>query len=183
MQFSWGNRNSIGFPGRKLFGLFPGTVAARPDAMIKSPNLRYLKDMSTKRAIWLANAALLILSSAALIRIAAKDGLGSFDFHCFWYGGNLIWQGTDPYRAFIEKQKVELPINYIDSVTVEEGPIDPFDRQCAPGNAAPVLFFLYPLARLSWEAAHNTWFILNILFAVMIGGIPLKDSRPVGCIE
>lgn len=133
--------------------------------------------IGTKRILLVVNGVLLLVTSAALTRIWTKNGLGSFDFHCFWYGGNLIWQGTDPYRAFMEKQKVMLPITYLDGTTVREGPIDPFDRQCVPGNTAPVVFLLSPLARFSWDTAHRIWRILNIIFSVAIGWILLRILR------
>jgi len=133
--------------------------------------------IGTKRILLVVNVALLLVTSAALTRIWTKNGLGSFDCDCFWYGGNLIWQGTDPYRAFMEKQKVILPITYLDGTTVREGPIDPFDRQCVPGNTAPVVFLLSPLARFSWDTAHRIWRILNIIFSVAIGWILLRILR------
>jgi hypothetical protein len=127
-----------------------------------------------KRALWLVNIALLIIASSALLRILTKESPRSFDFHCFWYGGNLVWQGENPYRAFIEKRKVTLPITYMDGATVQQGPIDPFDIQCVPGNSAPVVFLLAPLARFSWDTAHNAWFILNVLFSIAMVWTLLK---------
>ena len=117
---------------------------------------------------------LMLLAVAAVARIYSKEGNGFFDFHCFWYGGNHIWQGTDPYRAFLGKEEVVLPVCYLDGVTVKEGPIDPFNVQCAPGNTAPVVFLLSPLARYSWQTASSIWFALNTLFSLAIGCVLLK---------
>jgi hypothetical protein len=124
-----------------------------------------------RKWILLVEMALLVMAAAAIVRAFTNEGLGSFDFHCFWYGGNHIWQGTDPYRAFLERKDVALPVSYLDGVVVREGGIEPFSVKCAPGNTAPVVFLLSLLARLSWSTARTTWLFLNIAFALGIGWI------------
>ena len=127
----------------------------------------------TKRLIVILNAALALMAAAALVRMFTKGGV-SFDFHCYYQAGNFIWQGADPYRAFLERKDVDLPLRYLDGVTVTEGAIDPFRARCVAGNTAPTVFLLAPLARFSWDTAHTIWRLLNVLLAFSIAGILLK---------
>jgi hypothetical protein len=135
---------------------------------------------------WLAlilNATLAVLAAASLVRVFTKSE-GSFDFHCYYYAGNLIWQGSDPYRAFLEHKEVDLPIAYLDGVTVAEGKIDPFRARCVAGNTAPMVFLLSPLARFSWDPASTIWRVLNTLLALAVGWILLKIlGRKIATLE
>jgi hypothetical protein len=117
---------------------------------------------------------LLSVAVGAVVRIYAKQGMQFLDFYSFWYGGNLIRQGTDPYRAFLNKEKVCLPVSYLDGVTIKEGEIGPFKMQLVPGNTAPVVFLLTPLAHFSWNTAKTVWYALNVVFSIAIGWILLK---------
>ena len=53
----------------------------------------------SRRLILLIQLALLVMAVAAVIRFFNKSGLNSFDFHCFWYGGNHIWRRYDYVAA------------------------------------------------------------------------------------
>jgi hypothetical protein len=130
--------------------------------------------MKARSLIVIINIALLIITVVVLIRLFTKNVVPGFDFHCFWNGGNFIWQGTDPYQAFLDKKKVTLPVRYLDGVVVREGPIDPFTEQCVPGNTSPVVFLLAPLARFSWDTALTIWTTINLILAFAIGCLLLK---------
>jgi hypothetical protein len=119
-------------------------------------------------------ALLFLIAVAAVIRIFSKDVNGPYDFHCFWNGGNFIWQGTDPYRAFLDKLEVRLPLRYLDGITITEGPIHPFKVSCVPGNTAPVVFLISPLARFSWPTASRIWNIVNLLLSIAVVWILLE---------
>jgi hypothetical protein len=130
--------------------------------------------MKARSLIVIINIALLIITVVVLVRLLTKNISPGYDFHCFWYGGNLIWQSTDPYKAFLEKQKVTLPVRYLDGVVVREGPIDPFAEQCVPGNTAPIVFLLAPLARYSWVTALTIWSTINLILAFATVWVLLK---------
>src|SRR5215208_1804242 len=59
---------------------------------------------------------------------------GATDFHQFWYAGHFIFQGRDPYQAFFAEQQPDLPVHYLDGVTVNQYPVAQPTLEVAPSN-------------------------------------------------
>ncbi len=81
-------------------------------------------------------AAIYAVSVAAYLFNETGKPLGSRDYHQFWYAGQFIIQERDPYEAFFDGEKPNLPIHYADGVTVSQYPV----AQARPGDHT----FQYP---------------------------------------
>ena len=100
--------------------------------------------------------------------------LGSRDFHQFWYAGHFIIQERDPYEAFFEGQKPNLPIHYADGVTVSRYPVAQADLEITPSNTPAMLLILTPFSYLSWETAKWVFLFINILLMLVTGWLALR---------
>ena len=65
-------------------------------------------------------AAIYAVSVAAYLFNETGKPLGARDYHQFWYAGQFIIQERDPYEAFFDGERPNLPIHYVDGVTVSQ---------------------------------------------------------------
>src|SRR5215216_412243 len=106
------------------------------------------------------------LAVAAYIFIETGKPLGSRDFHQFWYAGNFIIQGRDPYEAYFADAKPNLPIRYLNGVTVDEYPVAQPELAIIPSNTPVMLLLLTPFSFFSWNVAK--WLVLSVNLILML---------------
>lgn len=103
---------------------------------------------------------------------------GSLDFHSFWFYGHFVWQGTNPYDAFVQGKDPTLPIHYWDGETITQLPVAQTGLGKTPTNTAPMVLLLSFFSRWSWDVAKWGWFICNLLAMVAVPWIALQTISP-----
>jgi hypothetical protein len=116
------------------------------------------------------------------IFIETQTPEGARDFHQFWYAGQFIIQGRDPYEAFFAGEQPALPIAYLDGVVVDRYPVGQPDLEITPSNTPAMLLLLSPLAYLSWANAKLAFLFINILLMLLtailiVRRIPFADVK------
>jgi hypothetical protein len=119
-------------------------------------------------------AALYAISVAAYLITETGKPLGSRDYHQFWYAGQFILQRRDPYEAFFNGEKPNLPIRYADGVTVRQYPVAQYDLETTPSNTPTMLLLLTPLAYFSWWTAKWSFLVLNIILMLATGWLAIR---------
>lgn len=107
------------------------------------------------------------IAAMAYIFIETGKPLGARDFHQFWYAGQFIIQGHDPYAAFFAGEQPDLPIAYIDGVIVDRYPVAQARLEITPSNTPAMLLLLTPLAFFSWTTAKFIFMFINILLMLI----------------
>jgi len=108
--------------------------------------MRYWK---TILIVVLAVYALAVLS---YVVFGTLDSQGATDFHQFWYAGQFILRGQDPYQAFFAG--VSLPMR-------QPG------LEITPSNSPLLLLVLSLLSFLAWPVAKIVWLLLNLPLACL----------------
>jgi len=108
--------------------------------------------------------------------------LGSRDFHQFWYAGQFIRQGHDPYQAFFASEEPRLPIYYVDGVVVNQYPVAQSDLEITPSNTPAMLLVLTPLSFFSWQTAKWIFLAINLVLVLITGWLALR-CIPLGDIK
>lgn len=117
---------------------------------------------------WVLSAIFVGLSIYVLISFSITisntlSRTGGTDLFTYWRINHFIRQGEDPYKAFLAKSEIRLPVKYINGHVVTSHPLAETDEeQKLPGNSPPVLFLLLPLSFLSWTTAKVVWLIVSI---------------------
>lgn len=112
-------------------------------------------------------AGIYAIAVMAYIFIETGKPLGARDFHQFWYAGQFIIQGRDPYQAFFAGEPPALPIAYLDGVVVSRYPVAQPGLEITPSNTPFMLLLLTPLAYFSWEDAKTGFMLINLLLLLM----------------
>ena len=117
-----------------------------------------------------------IYAVAVMAYIVNETGkpLGSRDFHQFWYAGQFIIQGRDPYAAYFAGEQPKLPIHYLDGVTVDHYPVAQGDLAIIPSNTPMMLLLLTPFSYFSWNTAKWIFLIINLILMVITGWLVLR---------
>ena len=95
----------------------------------------------------------MVLYSVISLGRAVARGLGPVggqDFHSYWYSGHFVRQGQDPYRAFFDREKPNVPINYLDGAVTRELPVARSGLCKTPANTAPLVLLLSLFSLFSW---------------------------------
>jgi hypothetical protein len=108
------------------------------------------------------------------ILIETGKPLGSRDFHQFWYAGHFILQGQDPYEAFFAKEPPNLPIHYLDGVTVDRYPVAQPELEITPSNTPTMLLLLAPFAYFSWGDAKWAFMFINLVLMLITGWLVIR---------
>lgn len=127
-------------------------------------------------------AGIYAVTVMAYIFIETQKPLGSRDFHQFWYAGQFIIQGRDPYQAFFAGEPPALPIVYLDGVVVDRYPVAQPGLEITPSNTPFMLLLLTPLAYYSWADAKMAFMFVNLALLLMtailiIRRIPFGDVK------
>lgn len=115
--------------------------------------------------------AIMVLS---YILIETGKPLGARDFHQFWYAGHFILQGQDPYEAFFAKEPPDLPIQYLDGVTVDQYPVAQPELEITPSNTPTMLLLLAPFAFFSWGDAKSAFMLINLVLMLVTGWLVIR---------
>lgn len=78
---------------------------------------------------------------------------GATDFHTYWYAGNFIQEGRDPYQAYFSGESL---------------PVRQPGLEIAPSNTPPTMLLIYPFSYLPWMAAKILWMVCNFAFVFLI---------------
>lgn len=107
---------------------------------------------------------LTLYASVSFFRIVTNslDSSGGTDFYTYWHVNHFLRQGDDPYQAYIEGARVQLPVRYLDGHVAASYPLVQANLGAMPGNSPPMLFMLLPFSYLSWTTAKVIWMVLNI---------------------
>ncbi len=127
-------------------------------------------------------AAIYAVAVAAYLLNATGAPLGARDYHQFWYAGQFIRQGHDPYAAFFARETPRIPIHFTDGVTVNHYPVAQYDLERTPSNTPAMLLLLTPLSYFSWWTAKWSFFTLNIILMLATGWLAISDI-PFGGIR
>jgi len=149
--------------------------------MIWLVSLSYMKYI---RYLLLPLFTFLALYSLTYIVIKTIDPSGATDFHSYWYAGQFVRQGIDPYYAFINNQNPEIPIYYFDGKISNDLPIAQKGLARVPANTAPMVELLTLFSFFSWPIAKILWMICNLIMILIIPfGIfelfPLLKNRSI----
>jgi hypothetical protein len=117
--------------------------------------------------------AIYAIAVAAYIFTETGNPLGSRDFHQFWYAGHFIIQERDPYEAFFAKEPPDLPIHYVDGVTVNQYPVAQADLEITPSNTPAMLLMLTPFSYFSWGTAKWLFLVINLVLMLATGWLAL----------
>jgi hypothetical protein len=120
-------------------------------------------------------AFLYALVVSAFIFVESAGMRGARDFHQFWYAGHFILQGRDPYAAFFAKEQPQLPIHYLDGITVSEGPVAQGDLEITPSNTPLMLLLITPFSALSWQSAKWSFLVINMFLMLATGWLVLRQ--------
>ena len=126
------------------------------------------------KVLWVLGILYSLIVAAYLLVETGKP-LGSRDFHQFWYAGHFIIQNQDPYEAFFTGKKPDLPIHYLDGVTVTRYPVAQEDLEITPSNTPAMLLILTPLSYLSWATAK--WIFLVVYFDFSATRIAIENGQ------
>jgi len=148
----------------------------------KSLSVQYNNDMKVARPVlpirWTQILCILTglyaVAVAGYIFIETGKPLGSRDFHQFWYAGNFIIQGRDPYEAYFADAKPELPIHYLDGVTVDQYPVAQADLAIIPSNTPLMLLLLTPFSFFSWNVAKWLILVVNLILMLITAWLILR---------
>jgi len=118
------------------------------------------------RNSYLVAALLVLLSLLSIFRLfriidITFSPTGGLDFHSFWYSGQFIRQGEDPFRASLENLQPRVPIWYVDGKTTTSLPVS---QGLTIGTSYPafVYLFLIPFSFFSWPTAKILWMAINL---------------------
>jgi hypothetical protein len=100
--------------------------------------------------------------------------LGARDFHQFWYAGNFIRQGRDPYAAYFAGEQPKLPVKYLDGVTINQYPVAQPQLAIIPSNTPMMLALLTPFSLFSWNVAKWAFMIFNLILMLITGWLVLR---------
>jgi hypothetical protein len=92
---------------------------------------------------------------------------GNIDFHAYWYAGEHLRQGRNPYLAYLNSVYVEPPLTNIDSDELR-WTVSYAGNSFTPANTAPLLLLIAPLAYVTWQNAQIIWLLINLLCAIAI---------------
>ncbi len=109
---------------------------------------------------------------------------GATDFHSYWYAGQFVRQGDDPYQAFFDSRMPAVPISYLDGETTEQQPVAQTGLAITPANTAPIVLLLSLFSYWSWPTAKLLWMIFNFVLLLLIPWLVIKllpdgDNLPV----
>lgn len=116
------------------------------------------------------------------IFIETRSVQGARDFHQFWYAGQFIIQGRDPYAAFFAGEQPALPIAYVDGVTIDRYPVGQPELEITPSNTPAMLLLLTPLAFFSWTTSKSIFMLVNIVL-MLITAILFVRSLPFAGVQ
>lgn len=108
--------------------------------------MRYLK---IGLIVLLAVYALMVFG---YIIFGTLEAEGSIDFHAFWYSGQFILRGMDPYQAIFSD--IQLPMR-------QPG------LEIRPSNSAPMLLVITLFSLLPWMEAKLVWLVANFLLSFL----------------
>jgi hypothetical protein len=132
--------------------------------------------------LFCAAAAAYAVCVTAYLLTETEKNLGARDYHQFWYAGQFVIQHRDPYEAFFNGEKPNLPIHYTDGVTVDQYPIAQYGLERTPSNTPAMLLLLTPLAHFSWWTAKWSFFVINILLMLATGWLAMRHV-PFGGVK
>ena len=96
----------------------------------------------------IALLAIYLLPVMYYIVAGTLNQTGAKDFHQFWYAGQFILLGRDPYQAYLSG--AELPMR-------QPG------LEIIPSNSPPMLLALTLFSLLPWTVAKLVWLVVNLL--------------------
>lgn len=108
------------------------------------------------------------------IFIETTKPLGARDFHQFWYAGQFIIQGRDPYGAFFAGEQPALPIAYLDGVVVDRYPVAQPELEITPSNTPMMLLMLTPFSYFSWGDAKLAFMFLNLVLLLVTASLVVR---------
>lgn len=119
-------------------------------------------------------AGLYAVAVATYIYIETGKPSGGRDFHAYWYAGHFVIQRHDPYAAFYAGEQPELPVRYLDGVTVNQYPVAQTNLEAAPTNTPVMVLLLTPFSYFSWNLAKHLFVIINLLLMLLTGWMVLR---------
>jgi hypothetical protein len=108
------------------------------------------------------------LSTVVYTIIHTFSDMGAIDFHSYWYSGQFLRQGTDPYSAYTRSLQPKTPIEFIDGSPTLYQPVGHPGLADVPANTAPMVLFLSLLSFFTWPTAKVLWMFCNFVFMILI---------------
>jgi hypothetical protein len=149
--------------------------------MKQFPGKEAKRDFGTAKTILVvAIVIVLTLTFVRIITLVMQDG-GSHDFHPYWYQGHSLRRESNPYRAYLHREVPDLPVSYIDGVTITTPPVAQADLSQSVTNTAPLVLLLSMLSFYSWPIAKMNWMAINLALIVflpwlLIRSFPLRGA-------
>lgn len=127
-----------------------------------------------------------IYSLAWAAKLALRSSWAGIDFHAYWYAGQFVRQGTNPYYAYSKDLEPKLSIYFIDGISINAPPIAQPDLSTVPAQIPPLSIALTSLSWFSWPSARLVYFIGNLLcllFVPWLVLVLLSDGLELSLIE
>jgi hypothetical protein len=129
---------------------------------------------TTNTILVVAIAIVLTLTFGRIISLVLQDD-GSHDFHPYWYQGHSLRRESNPYRAYLFREVPNLPISYIDGVTITTLPVAQADLSQSVTNTAPLVLLLSMLAFYSWPVAKINWMAINLALILFLPWLLIRS--------
>ena len=96
------------------------------------------------------------------------------DLHSYWYSGNFVRRGVDPFDAYLNGRELIFPIQFLDGKTINSLPEDQQELARVPANTALMVLLLSPLAFFPWQTAKVSWMIFNIALLFIVPTLVIR---------
>src|SRR5262245_47731673 len=118
-----------------------------------------------------------ILAIASDVRKAMVPS-GGVDLHSYWYYGEFVRAGLNPYIAYATKAPLPAPVHFLDGSVVKANAVSQPHLAKTPANTAPILLLLSLTSFFPWKEAKVVWFICNIVLIAVIPWFALRLLPP-----
>ncbi len=127
-----------------------------------------------------------IVAGSSLLYVVTRTltPSGATDFHSYWYAGQFLRQGIDPYTAFLYGLTPHTPVLFLDKTGGQNLPLAQPGLARVPANTAPMVELLTIFSFFSWPTAKFLWMVCNLALIFVIPFLilrlfPLLNKRPV----
>ncbi len=132
---------------------------------------------------WLiAFAVFAVLSVGRTLQKTASP-VGGLDFHPYWYQGQNLRRGVDPYQAGLDGREVMPPVRYLDGKVTTQAPVAQPGLNRLVVNTAPLALLLFQFSWFSWPLAKWLWTLVNLPLALLVPYLVIRSFPERGAFD
>jgi hypothetical protein len=138
-------------------------------------------DKRLRIALYIVLVALSVWALLSLVNVVSdtRGESGGKDLFPYWFSGQYVRKGIDPYGAYLSKLESNFDINFIvgKSTTLQaESTSHELPRE--PALTAPILLLLTPLSYITWDVAKFIWLAINLVLVVLTPWLVFRYIEP-----